>query len=195
MLWQLPALQNGIPIDLRAAQHNWPDCQLAVVYRYASPSALASYAAAGIAVLPEAADDTELARWLASLLPAGPAADQAITQATRQAIAGATGSRLPLPITPRQFDNAVLVAIAAMAPILECECPQHIAGLLRQLADFEIYSAGCAHDSPADAELHDELQRIAASARSMFETALIRLAALKGIALDGTVIPHQKAAT
>lgn len=195
MLWQMPSLQNAIPIDLRAAQHNWPECQLAVVYRYASPSALASYAAAGIAVLSESADDTELARWLLSLLPAGPAADQVITQATRQAIASATGSRLPLPIAPRQFDNKVLVAIAGMAPILECECPQHIAGLLRQLADFEIYSAGCAHDSPADAALHGELQRIAGRARTMFETALVRLAELKGITLDGNCNPQQKAPT
>lgn len=195
LLWHLPALQPSIPIDLRAARQNWPDCRLAVVYRYASPSALASYAAAGIAVLDEAADDTELARWLDHLVAAlAPAHENnsTIGPAARKAIATAAGSTVALPIAPRQFDDAVLLAITAMAPALECECPQHIAGLLRQLADFEIYSAGCAHDSTEDADLHTELQQIAAAARTMFEHALVRLASLKGIALDNPAPPHHK---
>ncbi|WP_348692970.1 MerR family transcriptional regulator [Duganella fentianensis] len=195
MLWHLPALQNSIPIDLRAARQNWPDCQLAVVYRYASASALASYAAAGIAVLDESTDDARLARWLDQLIAATPPlddGDSTISAAARKAIASAAGSAVALPIAPRQFDNAVLLAITAMAPALECECPQHIAGLLRQLADFEIYSAGCAHDSTEDAELHTELQHIAAAARTMFEQALVRVASLKGIALDNPTPPSSK---
>jgi hypothetical protein len=48
---------------------------------------------------------------------------------------------------------------------------------------FERYSAECADRSPADAVLHRYLERVAGSARVLFEDALARVARSEGLAL------------
>ena len=53
------------------------------------------------------------------------------------------------------------------------------------LSAFERYSFECADRSPADAVLHRHLQRVAGSARALFEDALVRLARAEGMALPG----------
>ncbi len=66
---------------------------------------------------------------------------------------------------------------------MACACPRHVAELLTQLSRFEAYSAGCAHRHAADAALHAFLGRVAAEARSRFETALERVALHEGLLL------------
>lgn len=190
LLWDLPGLQAEIPLELRAAQRTWPDCKVAVVYRYAGASALARYAAAGIAVWQEAPDDALLAEWLNTLsdgLPRGASVSRSprrLSAPDSTAQTATSDAAAPPMIAPRRFDDTALSAIASMAPLLDCACPQHVAGLLRQLADFEDYSASCASHDARDAEIHHALQYIAAMARTQFETALVQLAAHQGIALD-----------
>jgi len=190
VLWGLPGLQAEIPLELRAAQQTWPDCRFAVVYRYAGASALAAYAAAGIAVWQEAPDDAALALWL-NTLSEGLQNGASLSHPNRlplaensTAHASGTGRHASQTIAPRQFDDAALMTIASMAPLLDCACPQHVAELLRQLADFEDYSASCASHDARDAEIHHQLQYISAMARTQFEAALVQLAAHKGIALN-----------
>jgi hypothetical protein len=55
--------------------------------------------------------------------------------------------------------------------------------LLLSLGTFERYSAECANRSPSDAVLHRYLQRVAGSARVLFEDALVRVARAEGLAL------------
>jgi hypothetical protein len=58
-----------------------------------------------------------------------------------------------------------------------------VAELLMQISSFEAYSAGCMNRSPADAELHAYLQQVAASCRTLFESALERVARHEGLRL------------
>ena len=72
---------------------------------------------------------------------------------------------------------------------MRCECPHHIADLLMAVTSFEHYSATCEIEQPADAAEHRYLQATAASARMLFEDALIRLARAEGISVDAVAEP------
>jgi hypothetical protein len=84
--------------------------------------------------------------------------------------------------TPR-FDDTALTRFASLSSSVACECPSHVAELLMQIASFESYSASCANRNLADAELHGYLQRVAGTARLLFEVALERVAVAEGLAL------------
>ena len=85
---------------------------------------------------------------------------------------------------PQRYDDAALTAIAGLSPAIACECPRHLAELLMQLSNFETYSADCANRSPADAQLHAYLQRVAGASRGLFEAALERVARHEGLTLS-----------
>jgi DNA-binding transcriptional MerR regulator len=87
------------------------------------------------------------------------------------------------PVPPRRWDDAALADMAGLSSTIACECPQHVAELLMRLSHFEAYSAQCEQRSPADAELHAWLGRIAAQARAKFEEALERIARQEGLLL------------
>lgn len=78
--------------------------------------------------------------------------------------------------TPRRYSDEALAAIAGMSSTIACECPRHLADLVRQLSSFEQYSDDCMSRTPADAALHRYLAEVANRARAMFELALERVA-------------------
>ena len=82
-----------------------------------------------------------------------------------------------------RFDEQSLTQLANALTTLYCECPHHLVEILLNLGTFERYSAECENRGPADAVLHRYLQRIAGSARVLFEDALVRVARAEGIAL------------
>jgi hypothetical protein len=86
-------------------------------------------------------------------------------------------------IPPRQFSDAVLQRVANIPSQVLCECPRHVAELIGQLGRFEDYSRDCLNESPKDAELHQQLNTMAASARALFEKALHMVATHEGISL------------
>jgi DNA-binding transcriptional MerR regulator len=90
---------------------------------------------------------------------------------------------LATPIPSRQFSDAVLQRVANIPSQVMCECPRHVAELIGQLAQFEDYSRDCLNESPKDAELHRQLNTMAASARALFEKALHMVATHEGISL------------
>ena len=93
-------------------------------------------------------------------------------------------STRPLDTIPeRRFDDPTLARFARSLTTLYCECPRHIADLLIGIGTFERYSAECANRGPEDAVLHQYLERVAGSARAMFEEALVRIAQAEGIAI------------
>jgi MerR family transcriptional regulator, light-induced transcriptional regulator len=92
---------------------------------------------------------------------------------------------LPDTVPVRRFDDLSLARLARGTTTLYCECPHHVAELLLSLGSFEQYSGECASLSPEDVELHRYLQRVAGTARALFEEALIRIARTEGIALPG----------
>jgi DNA-binding transcriptional MerR regulator len=179
LLWHAPELHAGVPPSLQAAQRSCRARQAAVVYRFAAVSAAKAFADAGAVVVREPVDDDALGKWLASMERALWAQHKA--SAPREA--PASPAQVSVSVPPRRFDDATLTAIAGLPPRLSCECPRHVAELLMQLASFEAYSAGCSSLSAADAEVHAYLQQVAGTARTLFESALERVARHSGLPL------------
>jgi len=97
----------------------------------------------------------------------------------------ATAFTLAEPIPARLYELDQLTRIANIPTTIECECPQHLAGLLQSLSAFEQYSQECEDRNPDDALLHAFLHRTTAQARRTLEEALRHLVLVEGIELEG----------
>ena len=140
-----------------------------LVYAFAAASFLQRLAAEGVILVRAPASHEQLVRELGRALPPP-------TAAQNDAIVAA----------PRLFDDATLRDLAMQPSAVQCECPHHLAELIRTLTQFEEYSTECEHRDADDATLHAELRQTTAAARSLFEHALIDVAAHEGISLP----PH-----
>jgi len=191
LLWQTASLQAATAMpQLTAARDAWSAGAVAVVYRFAGVTARDALVGVGAAMTREPADDEALGAWLWSLesglfqalgehSPATASAghpEVSDIPPWSPAALGLTEQAAP----PRRFDDATLTEFAGMSSGMACECPSHVAELLMQIASFEAYSADCSHRSPADAELHAYLHRVAGAARVLFEAALERVAVAEG---------------
>ncbi len=187
LVWQAPGLQAGAWPGLQAAQAAWRARHVAVAYRFAGATARDALMNAGASVVHEPADDAALVAWLSSLAPLAAGEDHQQPPERRPPGANPWSLAAPDagagPAPTRRFDDTALTEFAGLSSGLACECPSHVAELLMQIASFERYSAGCASRSPADAELHAYLHRVAGSARILFEAALERVATAEGLAL------------
>jgi len=193
LLWQAAGLQAVVPPELQAARDGWNASRVAVCYRFAAAAGRDALIASGAAVAREPADDEALGAWLATVAPIAQEAQESTSQATGDpqlqagtrawvlGVLGLTASHVPV----RRFDDATLTEFANISTTVACECPRHVAELLIQISSFEDYTAECGHRSPADAQLHAELQRVAGAARLLFESALERVAMAEGLALPG----------
>jgi len=148
----------------------------AMLYGFGATAHCDAIAASGVAILRESQDDRALAVWLRQM------SESAAVSEKGGAPSVATTASLG-DIGPRRYDDAALTDFAALSSTIVCECPRHVAELLLQLSHFEEYSADCEDRSPADAALHAYLRRVAGTARSMFETALERIAIQEGLML------------
>lgn len=79
-------------------------------------------------------------------------------------------------VRPRLFDEAALARLARVPNKVDCECPKHIVSLVRALADFEEYSAGCSVESWQDASMHACVYAYTGQARWLMEKALALVA-------------------
>lgn len=91
---------------------------------------------------------------------------------------------VPEDIPERIYTTDQLLQFARVSTAVDCECPQHLAGLLQGLAAFEKYSRECEDRNPQDAALHSFLHRATANVRRKMEDALQHLAKVEGIELD-----------
>ena len=91
---------------------------------------------------------------------------------------------MPEDIPERIYTTDQLLKFARVSTSVDCECPQHLAGLLQGLAAFEKYSSECEDRNPQDAALHAFLHRATANVRRTMEDALQHLARVEGIELD-----------
>ena len=187
VLWQVSDLRVAVLPELAAAQAAWGSCAVAVSYRFSSAAERATFANADVHLVREPSDDAALGTWLATLAvelhqsTARVAGERKIV-ATTPWVVGALGlSESPAPL--RRFDDAMLTEFAGLSSRIACECPGHVAELLLQISSFEAYSASCESRSPADAELHAYVHRVAGAARILFESALERIASAEGFAL------------
>ena len=150
---------------------------VAVFYGFAGDAVCEALAGKGVALLREPQPDVALAQWLRLW------AEASAVPASRPGRSIQLGTDTAEPIAPRRWDDAALSDFASLSTTVACECPRHVAELLMQLSRFEAYSAECEHRSPADAELHAFLGRVAADARAGFEAALEHVALHEGLLL------------
>jgi DNA-binding transcriptional MerR regulator len=73
---------------------------------------------------------------------------------------------------PRLFNDSELSEARGTPGAVACECPRHIADLVRALASFEEYSASCAVESWEDTSLHACVYAYTGQARWLMERAL-----------------------
>lgn len=169
---ELPALRDDAvaQVDALAALVG---AHLAIVsYRFGTQATVRALRSRGHVVVRAPLDLSEVESLGAALLPG----------ACTDAPAG------PLPTTPApRFDESVLAELARIATPMYCECPRHVVELLQSIGSFERYSAECENRSPADAELHRYLHRVAGTARAFFEEALVRLARAEGFPLPDRI--------
>lgn len=73
---------------------------------------------------------------------------------------------------PRMFDEQQLARAGKLESKLDCECPRHITALVRELAEFESYSASCSVENWKDAAVHATIFALTSQARWLMEKAL-----------------------
>ena len=88
------------------------------------------------------------------------------------------------PLPERLYTQHQLARLAQLTTTVDCECPQHLAGLLKSLSAFEKYSGECEDRNPKDAVLHTFLHRTTAKARRSLEEALQHVLQSEGISLS-----------
>lgn len=88
------------------------------------------------------------------------------------------------PAPPRIFDNKGLVQITQVSNTIKCECPRHLAKIIQQLIQFEMYSSECENSNEQDAKLHARLKAMTGRARFVMESALLRVIKEEGILAD-----------
>jgi DNA-binding transcriptional MerR regulator len=79
------------------------------------------------------------------------------------------------PAPERRFTDTQLARLREMSNSVACECPRHLSDLIVSLLGFEEYSRRCVNLQPADAALHELLERGTGIARSLMEELLERL--------------------
>jgi DNA-binding transcriptional MerR regulator len=133
---------------------------------------------AGMRLLKTPVSDDELA--VAILAAAANVAGQAgavtATPVERIEATGDSPSR-------RRYDERQLLRLARIETGVDCECPRHVAEILKTLTAFEIYSAECEDRNEEDAALHAYLHLQTAHARALMESALDRLVEVENIEL------------
>jgi hypothetical protein len=89
--------------------------------------------------------------------------------------ASSTAASTARGVLPPRYSVAQLGKLQQVSTSIDCECPNHLATLLQNLADFEAYSRNCENRNAADAEVHRLLYEHTARARALMERALDRL--------------------
>jgi hypothetical protein len=169
---ELPTLQPDAVATVEALARAVGARHAVVEYRFAPSAVVGALRDRGYSVVRAPLDADQLERLCRDVI-------------APDAIHAPSGSSLlPLEAVPGpRFDDQSLTRLARALTTLSCECPRHLVDLLRSLGTFERYSAECANRSPTDALLHRYMQRVAGSARVLFEDALVRVARAEGHAL------------
>ena len=92
---------------------------------------------------------------------------------------------LPMHRAPsRQFTDTALSKAANLTSSIDCECPHHMAELIKSLVAFEQYSAQCQNKDKASEDLHRHIYMRTAEAREIMETLLQSVLEQEGVDLD-----------
>lgn len=93
-----------------------------------------------------------------------------------QIIRGKTGATLG-------YSLEELTHLSNIKPDLECECPNHLASILRDLTSFAQYSLECVVNTPQDAELHQGVYESVKDAQRQVLSALQSVLAAENLSV------------
>ena len=177
---EAPALFDDTITDLYRLRQRFGASQALVLYRYSQTATLdrIQQDEPKLVAVQEPITDQDLRNTLARLILKS-AREQIDEELASVGIPGATGQMIG-----RRFDDDDLDKIALLRSSVECECPRHVANLLKGLSAFESYSAACESRNPADAQMHNYLYQTTIKARAAMEEAMERLMRFEGIDLD-----------
>jgi DNA-binding transcriptional MerR regulator len=171
LLIQCHSLHAGVQVDIRRLADKSQASHVIVLYSFGQAPVIESLKQWGMIVRREPLPETERRElWLATLRVDLPTI--------------ANQGSLHAAIPPRKYDDMALLRVTGISTQVLCECPQHVAELITQLARFEQYSLDCLNKSTEDARIHAQLSAISGTARAMFEDALEMVAAHEGIDLQ-----------
>lgn len=150
-----------------------------VIYEWATRRQLARLSGLGARLVRGPLNVVELRQTVLDLLIVGEAERRSEPAEARAPVASPGVG----PVPERRFDDAQIARLREVRSAIDCECPNHLAGLIASLVAFERYSAACESRSPADAALHARLHRGTAEARARMEELLLRVCEQDGIQL------------
>jgi MerR family transcriptional regulator, light-induced transcriptional regulator len=145
--------------------------QSIVIYSYGQEKVIEAMKQSGMIVRRDPISDYDLADLISSVLLVDAA--KSIPNLSHSAM-----------IPARKYSDSTLLRIAGISTDVLCECPRHVAEIISQLANFELYSQECLNKTPKDAHLHAYLSSVSGSARALFERALEMVATYENISLE-----------
>lgn len=80
----------------------------------------------------------------------------------------------PTAVAARYSENQLGV-LQQISNNIDCECPNHLAGIVLSLQAFESYALACEDKNEADAHIHQMLYNETVRAREVMEEALMKL--------------------
>lgn len=87
-------------------------------------------------------------------------------------------------IPSHKYSRKQLERLANIPTAIDCECPHHLASLVRELTVFESYCQNCASKNAEDAILHNEIYKITAQARALMERGISVLLEAENLNID-----------
>ena len=171
LLIQCHSLHAGVQVEIRRLADKSQASHVIVLYSFGQAPVIESLKHWGMIVRREPLPETELSELLLATLRVD------LPTITSQ-------GTLHAAIPPRKYDDMALLRVTGISTQVLCECPQHVAELITQLARFEQYSLDCLNKSTEDARIHAQLSAISGTARAMFEDALEMVAQHEGIDLQ-----------
>jgi len=148
------ALRNGLPAS-----------NVILIYAFGAEAVAQGLRTAGVTVRREPVAGNELASLIVASRPVVPLVESAS------------------PPHARLYSDAELVTLTEMSSRVACECPRHLAEIVTLLVGFERYSTECAARNQNDARLHRHLHDVTSVARTMLESALVRVVIEEGLVL------------
>jgi len=162
------------PDSVTSMVQAFPGMRWIVLYQMASKRELLELHDQGILTLRGPVPEDILAELVASLLrPAGMTREHGCGNQSLQ-------MEIPAPV----FSPSELNQLADLPSSIKCECPSHMSGIIHSLNTFEQYCTTCENENQEDAELHADLRRETARARSIMEQVLLRVCRHEGIQLS-----------
>lgn len=141
-----------------------------LVYRYARQQDVAYLRSLGVQTVKAPFDRNDLAQWLQRMVNV-PAPRQPALFVSQQA-------------PDRRYSDRALQAAAEMSSSIDCECPHHLAEIIKELLAFETYSSQCQSKDRAGEDLHRHIYLRTAQARAIMEELLQSVLEQEGIDLS-----------